>query len=344
MLAGGVRRAADAVRVVKRVVAPPPVILMYHRVAELDLDPQLLAVTPRHFAEQLDVLRRGYRVLSLADLVVAVLDRRVPRRAVVLTIDDGYADSLEHAKPALEQADAPATVFVATGQIGSSREFWWDELERLLLRPCVLPDPLRLPIDGSERVWDLHGETAYGEADAARDRSWHVEQADDPGTRQRLYRSVYDALHPLTDAAKWRALEELRRSAGAEAECRPTHRALHQAEVRLLATSGLVEVGAHSVTHPALGGLSREEQDAEVAGSKAALEGILGHPVESFAFPHGSYTADTVAAVTRSGFARAVTSDPHPVRRAADVLRLPRIVPRDWDGDTFAAWLRAWAG
>ena len=27
-----------------------------------------------------------------------------------------------------------ATVFVVTGQIGHTREFWWDELERLLLQ------------------------------------------------------------------------------------------------------------------------------------------------------------------------------------------------------------------
>ena len=51
----------------------------------------------------------------------------------MVTFDDGYADNLWNAKPLLERYDVPAAVFVTTGYAGQDREFWWDELETLLL-------------------------------------------------------------------------------------------------------------------------------------------------------------------------------------------------------------------
>jgi hypothetical protein len=43
---------------------PQPLVLMYHRVADLSIDPWGLAVKPVHFEEQLDVLRRNPQLLN----------------------------------------------------------------------------------------------------------------------------------------------------------------------------------------------------------------------------------------------------------------------------------------
>jgi peptidoglycan/xylan/chitin deacetylase (PgdA/CDA1 family) len=317
---------------------------MYHRVVDLDFDPQLLAVSPLHFAEQLEVLRTVFRPLSLSGLATRLGERRFPRRAVAVTIDDGYADSLERARPLLERFDVPATAFIATSSLDGDREFWWDELERLVFGPATMPETVQLSVDGERAIWAL---AARADDPAATDlggRSWNVERADDPGPRHRLYRSLYERLHPLTTEAKWRLLGELRDIVGAEPLVRPTHRTLRPAELAQLADDGFIEVGAHSMTHPALGGLPSASQAAEITGSRAALEAILSRPVTSFAFPHGSYTQATVAAVRAAGFARACTSDAELVSGTVDPFLLPRIVPRDWDGDQFARWLRAWMG
>jgi peptidoglycan/xylan/chitin deacetylase (PgdA/CDA1 family) len=58
---------------------------------------------------------------------------RLPANAAAVTFDDGYADNLKAAKPRLQRAGAPATVFIATGYVGERREFWWDELARIIL-------------------------------------------------------------------------------------------------------------------------------------------------------------------------------------------------------------------
>jgi peptidoglycan/xylan/chitin deacetylase (PgdA/CDA1 family) len=140
---------------IRRKLASKALILMYHRVAEVDLDPWGLCVTPQYFAEHLSVLQKYAHPISLQQLTQAHRKGKIPHRAVAITFDDGYADNLYNAKPLLERYNIPATVFVATGQIGSQREFWWDELERVLVQPGTLPEKLCLEINGSTHQWEL---------------------------------------------------------------------------------------------------------------------------------------------------------------------------------------------
>jgi peptidoglycan/xylan/chitin deacetylase (PgdA/CDA1 family) len=108
-----------------------PAILLYHRVAALEHDPQQLAVTPGNFDAQLAVLGDTCTPVPLDEIPALLRARRLPRRPVAVSFDDGYRDNLTEAKPLLERRGVPATVFVASGYVGRRAEFWWDELERL---------------------------------------------------------------------------------------------------------------------------------------------------------------------------------------------------------------------
>jgi peptidoglycan/xylan/chitin deacetylase (PgdA/CDA1 family) len=102
-----------------------------------------------------------------------------------------------------------------------------------------------------------------------------------------------------------------------------------------------VEIGAHTMTHPFLATLPAENQHIEIHESKNVLEAILKHPVTSFAFPHGSSNAETDA-IVRKDFVCACSSIADAVWRDANCFQLPRLGVRDWDGETFARWLRWW--
>src|SRR6476619_301445 len=110
-------------------------ILMYNRVAKLSNDPHLVAVSPQHFGEHLEVIRKCYIPLRLQRLVESLQERRIQKKTIVITFDDGYADNLHNASPLLEHHDIPATIFVTAGQAEKQQEFWWDELDRMLLQP-----------------------------------------------------------------------------------------------------------------------------------------------------------------------------------------------------------------
>jgi len=173
-------------------------ILLYHRVATLETDPQLLSATPEHFAEHLEYLSEQYNPITLVEMSLALKTGKIPDKSVVITFDDGYADNLLNAKPVLERYGIPATVFVTTGSVGSAKEFWWDDLERLLLLPDELPDRLELIINGKKWDWNLTEkiENRPGKENETYLKSWNVTMASDPGPQYAVYRDLHRLLNP----------------------------------------------------------------------------------------------------------------------------------------------------
>jgi peptidoglycan/xylan/chitin deacetylase (PgdA/CDA1 family) len=92
-----------------------------------------MVVTPETFAAQLDYLARNdYQVVRLSDLSGFLAGRQpLPRRAVVITMDDGYASVYEHAFPLLKKHGFPATVFVYTDFVGAKDALSWEQMAEM---------------------------------------------------------------------------------------------------------------------------------------------------------------------------------------------------------------------
>lgn len=319
-------------------------VLIYHRVAVPERDPQLLAVSPRNFDAQMSLLAEKHRVVPLSALIDAVRARKVPDRAVAVTFDDGYADNLLEAAPLLERHGIPATVFVSSGYVDTQREFWWDEVERLVLGHGTIAPEIALQVGAGtfSRTFDapLHRSTA----DAEHDRSWNVLAADtDP--RHRLYRDLCSFIRPLSAADRSHALEQLSATVTGTPPARATDRPLTSVEVASLDASPLVAVGAHTVSHPVLSALPVAEQRSEILCDKTSLEAICGRALATFSYPFGGlsdYTDETVRIVTDAGFSGACSNHPGVVKPWTDPYRLPRNLVRDWDAETFSAKMRGW--
>jgi peptidoglycan/xylan/chitin deacetylase (PgdA/CDA1 family) len=262
---------------------------------------------------------------------------------VAVTFDDGYTDVLYTAKPLLEAMEVPATTFITTGNLGSKREFWWDELERLLLCPGTLPATLEVAIGKQLHRWELGAAADYSEAEALRNRTTRSYAAS-PGTRHALYHSVWQQLFPAPEEERQHVLAILTQWAGDPGLARAEFRSLHPDEVEALARDGLVEVGAHTVTHPALSAHAATTQLFEITESKRALEQILGRPVTSFAYPHGEYSRETLTLLRRAGVRRACTIRDGHITRRSDPLQLPRYNVQDWAAPEFEEHLSRWLG
>ena len=290
------------------------VILLYHRVFDLATDPQQLSVGIQHFAEHLVHLAQHYQVVNLKTLVAALREGRVLERAVAVTFDDGYADNLWNAKALLERHGVPATIHVATGLLGCETEFWWDELERLVFFSRGLPEKLRI----LGRIWKAP-------------------------TPDRVYREIHRLLRPLPDDGQQAVLAELRSQLVETPPPRPTHRPLTPKELRTLAASELVEIGAHSVTHSMLTSLPLDSQRHEMAESKRQLEAILDLRVTSFAYPFGGremVSRQSIKLAEECGYESACCTIAAPVSLKSELFFLPRFLVRDWNGEEFGRQLR----
>jgi peptidoglycan/xylan/chitin deacetylase (PgdA/CDA1 family) len=313
---------------------------MYHKVTESYSDPRL-DVRPSNFAEHLEILRQQAHPIGLQQLSRALSDGNLPDLSVVVTFDDGYANNLYNAKPLLERYDIPATVFVITGYIGDEREFWWDELDQLFLQPGALPERLNLNVDGRTYQWKLGEAVTPSEEVSSHPRRWRPRE-EVQSSHHYLYKHLWKLLRSMTEGERRQALHELRAWAGTKPSSRPGHRPLSLKEVVTLAQGGLVEVGAHTVTHPALRKLPPALQHDEILGSKARLEEILDHPVTSFSYPYGNLSAQTLDIVREAGFSCACSTHADIVGRLTERFQLPRVEVRDWGGEEFARQLSMW--
>ena len=319
-------------------------ILMYHGVVKVSSDPWSLSVTPDHFHDHLEVLRKLTCPVRLQELVEGLDEKDILRRAVVITFDDGYANNLYNAKPLLERFEIPATLFLSTSYLGEKREFWWDELERLLLQPGTLPRTLQLRICGTIHEWHLGEADRYEEEFFRRHCSWRAWE-DPPTPRHSLYVALRELLRPLREEDRQSTLMTLRSWAKSKPEARASHRALSLDEASELAQGPFIEIGSHTVTHPVLSSLPLAKQREEIQRSKNYLEELLCQTISSFAYPYGSecdYTADTVALLGEVGFNCACSTTPTVVTKDSNRFELPRLQVQDWDGDAFARQLSLW--
>ena len=280
------------------------VILLYHRVIRLATDPWKMCVSPEHFSEHLQVLRK-YKVVRLNQLQDQLTARSKFLRGltVAITFDDGYADNLFQAAPLLERFEMPCTFFITSGYVGADQEFWWDELERI--------------------VW------SYGST--SRERS-------------QLYQTLYNEFRFLSHESRRERLDLWSIDSGVAGPARSSHRVLTTEELKQLAANPLFEIGAHTVTHPVLADQPVQIQRAEVRNSKKRLEELLDRPVASFSYPYGGlghYSAKTVNEVGAAGFLRACTTEAHPVREGDSPLEWGRLNVTDMNGDQFEKFLLA---
>jgi peptidoglycan/xylan/chitin deacetylase (PgdA/CDA1 family) len=215
-------------------------------------------------------------------------------RYVNFSIDDCYRDTFELVAPLFRRHNVPLTLFVTTGIPDDTLPLWWIGLEHILLERD------QVPLDGQ------------------------VIRLSTPEARREAYHRI---------ASAWDGPEASRHYAAFCAENRVDMNAMHWAHaitwemLEALAKDPLIEIGAHTVTHPRVSSLSPEKALAELEGARLRLNQRLGINVEHFAFPYGR-SGDCgprdFALVRDAGFRSAATTRKGLVRGGQDRYSLPR--------------------
>jgi peptidoglycan/xylan/chitin deacetylase (PgdA/CDA1 family) len=278
-------------------------VLAYHRVLP-ERDPLLSdAPSAAEFEHRMRWAKANFDVLPLGEAVRALREDRLPKRALSITFDDGYADNYRVALPILLRLGLPATFFVATGFLDGG---------------CMFNDVV---IEAVRRA----GVADLDLADLGLGRH-------PLGSEELRVRAIERILARL----KYFELERRRRVAAAIA-----HRAGSRVPADLMMTSGEVaalhaagmEVGAHTVNHPILAEIPLGHARHEMQASRARLEQITGAPVRLFAYPNGSpgrdYHAEHAALARELGFDAAVSAAWGAARAGDDLYQIPRFTP--WD-------------
>jgi peptidoglycan/xylan/chitin deacetylase (PgdA/CDA1 family) len=306
---------------------------MYHRIATPEVDPWGLAVSPERFAEQVEALHTYRTTLSMDSFVARLQSGDLPHDAVALTFDDGYSDNLLCAKPILEAAGVPATVFLATGLIGSGEGFWWDELARMVL---LRVEPLATTLTVETDCLQIELPPIDHQKPRVAWRAW-----ERPVTaREQAYQAIWQALWLRAPGIRKAAIEQLRRICG-PARSNPQDLPMAVEDVRKL-VSDWVSIGAHGRFHQPLISLPAAARLEDMEKSREEAEALSGLPVPGFAYPHGACNPETVDMAGRAGYRWACAANENAIdHKRFSLHSLPRIAVGNWSGLTLLANLRA---
>ncbi len=275
----------------KTLVRDQLLLVGYHRVMPVEAmhrgDVELVSATPEEFAWQMEYLRKRFEPVTFAQIADAMDGgRALPKRAVAVTFDDGFADLYEHAFPILRRFGMPATVFVSTDYVDRPQPFWFDLVAWLIME--VPP--------GSIRLTPKHKAVPVSDSDADR--------------RAAVVKTL-KWLKNCDESDRAAVVAALREQFPAEVATGEAllGRALTWAEIREMAAGG-VEFGSHTVSHCCLTKVSPEQLEHELVDSKARLEQQLGTPIAALAYPFGGRAAfnDAVIGVAQRAGYRVATS------------------------------------
>ncbi len=312
---GGTHLLARAAAHVRRNPGFP--ILSYHRVND-DLDPFLDSLPTEVFEQHMAHIAQNYRVLTVEELAERLRREEIPTNALAITFDDGSRDTLTHAAPILSRYRLPATVFLATGFIGTADVPWYDQvtLAFKLTKQQTLSAPwgaLMSLATTSERL------AAVGRALA------HLKRVSDEERR--------------------RTVDILLRRLGITDRKSFKNSMLTWDDVHALAGLGF-SIGAHTVSHPILSRVTPDRAWREIQDSRAMIESACGSPPRAFAYPNGQpadYSTAVAQMVREAGFHCAVTTCFGINTRATSPWELRRGGPWEYHPPTFAlklAWYR----
>ncbi|WP_184545595.1 polysaccharide deacetylase family protein [Mucilaginibacter sp. FT3.2] len=258
-------------------------IMIYHGICEQDhtrFNPIFL--TRKIFEAHLVLYKKYCNVISLDDFYQQNFS--ADKFNICISFDDGFANNYKYVLPLLEQYRLPATFFV-TGIRDAGYDVLWNDFLGIVSK--------------------------YG-----------------PQTieykKQQYYKGRYDK---YIDAITGISLVETLRSAGFTAKtemmellypllpfknnANNTDYWLQMTanEIKHLGSSPWATVGAHGYYHNDLARINIEDAVWELKASKNFLENLIQKPVNSIAFPYGSYNKPVVEAAKKEGYTQLLAMD-----------------------------------
>ncbi len=316
---------------------------MYHRIAEPESDAWDITVTKKNFEQQLQVLNKTGRVISVNELVEDVICKTVKKNSIAITFDDGYADNYYTAKPLLEKYELPATFFIASANTGKNNEFWWDELEHLFLFTEHLPSLFLFTINGKQINFNLNKEEKLNRDIIQKHKLWKACDETPPTIRCQLFYKVWEELKPLPAEEQQQEMQLIRTWADSSTSTRADYVSMSAEQLKELKENELFEIGAHTTNHAALAFHPKDFQKNELSKNMSFLKEITGKEVTLFTYPYGNYNHETLNVVSDMHLKAAFTTEEITVKNQSKRYRLGRLQVKNWKEEDFKNKLRYWS-
>lgn len=292
--------ALPFLRACNKALSPRGCLFTFHRGASTE---KWRSLPNRDFYLNLEFLDNLLAYLAASGWDIVTLDEATKRvkpggklhkKFVNFSVDDCYRDTFEEVVPLFRKHNAPVTLFVTTGIPDATMGLWHTGFEDILLNRNEL-----ILEDGTVDI-----------------------------STSELKRAAYLNISPRFDKSEadkfYTNICELNRANSTEIHER---HAISWDMLSKLKDDPLVEIGAHTVSHPHVSALSQEAARSEIGDCRQRLQQELGLAVNHFAFPFGR-AADCgprdFELARKAGFVTAATTVKGLLRRNDQLFHLPR--------------------
>lgn len=237
-------------------------ILMYHSIVpENPFVPDWCLLQVDQFRRQIRYLKEHFHVIPLADILTYRCSSNKP--PVAITFDDGFRNNFTIAYPILRELELPATIFIVTDLVDSEDTVWF----------CRVHEAVSTTRKKSYQI------------DGTRYNFESISQ------RQRANSDIQNWLKQFKPSELVHKMEEIIFALGDNPKkpipLSSPYRILQRTEIREMIASGLIEIGAHTMSHTILSRLSEEERNKAIRGSIKAVRELTDRPCRLFAYPNG---------------------------------------------------------
>jgi peptidoglycan/xylan/chitin deacetylase (PgdA/CDA1 family) len=236
--------------------------------------------------------KKYFNVISIDDFYQQKFSK--DKFNVCITFDDGYANNHKYVLPLLAKYQLPAAFFVtAIGDKGL--DILWNDF----LGMVQVYGPKRLYY---KNQW--FQKNRFNQYFSEQNGEKFVEMLRSGGFD--VKQEMMDLLYPLTPYR----------------DSKPDNEdywlQMTQQQIRELGLSPYSTIGSHGYYHNDLARINIDDAQQEMIRSKQYLENITDRPINSLAFPYGSYNADVVGAAKDAGYSQLLCTDFHSSRDQND--------------------------
>lgn len=240
-------------------------VLDAHQLIDYPFNEDMVEVTSEELESRLSYLSNNFDVIGFDNIIDFVDDKAVlPKKPVLITFDDGYSDNYEVAFPIIKSVDIPVTMMLATGYIGGEETFWTDWLAFIIFNidiEVLVLDELRF-----------------------------ILPANREGRRTTFYR-IINHFKSVSDEKRLQLLDNMKQLYGSlydelPDDIKALSRPMNWQQINEMSQAG-IQFGSHTVNHPFLSKVSRQQLEVELADSKQVIEKNTGKTVSVLAYPNG---------------------------------------------------------
>ncbi|QPJ64088.1 MAG: polysaccharide deacetylase family protein [Candidatus Nitrohelix vancouverensis] len=222
-----------------------------------------METSPEYLDRLIQFLKRdGFQFVSLHQVCDYLKNAERPDKFIAVTFDDGYADNFLHAWPILQRHEVPFTIYVTTQFPDGDAILWWYLLEDVIHK--------------EKRVdWDFQG------------ASFRLD-CSDRWSKEEAFHQLRNFFSLLDGEQLEKALHDFFGKRRIDLHEKTKELALSWNQITEMNRDPLVDIGAHTVSHPALSQLNERNAISEIMQSKERIESHTGEIVRHFSYPFGT--------------------------------------------------------